>query len=367
MTEVLGRRALNRALLARQLLLERASVGPLEAIERLVGLQAQAPDPPYYGLWSRLEAFVPHDLGTMVEDGRAVRIALMRSTLHLVSREDAARLRPAVQTVVDASLRASYGKALEGVKRRELVTEARTLMAARSRASTELGRALAKRWPGRSPSALANAARAWIPLVQIPPRGVWARSGSAAHLPLDVWPGITPDGDGTPDEMIVRYLGAFGPASVADVRQWSGLTRLDDVLERLRPRLRTFRDEAGRELFDIADGPLPDPETPAPVRFVAPFDNLVLAHADRTRIMDERVRERMASLNGMIPGTVLLDGFVAASWRVTRAGKVRSLVVEPFRRWARGEVSAVREEGEGLLRFLNDGERRGRVEIEASA
>jgi hypothetical protein len=363
MTAILGTRALNRALLARQLLLERATLDPLEALGHLVGVQAQSPEPPYYALWSRLEAFDPHDLGALVHDGRAVRIALMRSTLHLVSRRDAARMRPALQTVVDATLRASYGKVLEGVDPAELVEAARALLSDGPRVSSELGRALAERWPGRSPSALANAARAWIPLVQVPPRGVWGRSGKAAHLPMDVWPGVAPERDASPDELILRYLNAFGPAGIADIRAWSGLTGVDEVIERLRPRLRSFRDELGRELFDVPDGPLPDPATPAPVRFVAPFDNLVLAHADRTRIMDETARTAIASLNGMVPGTVLLDGFVAGSWRATRSGKTRSLAVEPFRRWTRTEAAAVSEEGERLLHFANDGEPLGRLEI----
>ena len=363
MRDVLDRRALNRALLARQLLLERARLSPLEALERLVGLQAQSPEPPYYGLWSRVEGFDADDLGALVADGRAVRIALMRSTIHLVGREDAARLRRVVQPALDAALRASYGKALDGVDPVELVAAARALLAERPLASSELGRALLERWGDRDASALANAARTWIPLVQIPPRGVWGRSGRAVHLPLDARPGVEAEGDGAPDALVIRYLRAFGPATVADVRQWSGLTGLDEVLERLRPRLRTFLDETGRELFDVHDGPLPDPDTPAPVRFTAPFDNIVLAHADRTRIMDDAFRAALGSSNGMVPGTVLLDGFVAATWRVGRLGRVRSLVVEPLRRLSRSEKAAARAEGEGLLRFIGGGAADGRFEI----
>lgn len=366
MTAILGTRALNRALLARQHLLERVALAPLAALHHLVGLQAQAPDPPYYGLWSRIDGFQPHDLGALVEDGRAVRLALMRSTIHLVAADDAAILRPIFQPVLEAALRASYGKALEGVSRRQLVEEARTLMAAHSRSSSELGRGLARRWRGRSPQALAYAARAWIPLVQVPPRGVWGRSGKAGHLPLDVWPGASIDGDGAPDEAVIRYLRAFGPATAADIRQWSGLTGLSEVLGRLRPRLRRFRDERGRELFDVPDGVLPDPDTPARARLVAPFDNLVLAHADRSRIMDERARESMASLNGMVPGTVLLDGFVAGSWKVTRVGKTRSMHVEPYRRWSRTEKRDVRDEAERLLAFASGGVGRGELMLDGT-
>jgi len=351
--DVLSRRALNRALLARQLLLQRVRLEPTEALEALVGLQAQAPEPPYLGLWARLDGFEPGPLGRLVEDGGVARIALMRSTIHLVSRRDCLRLRPVVQPALESGLRASYGKALTGVPRAKLERVARVALEEKPRTSSELGRLLAERWPDRSPQALANAARAWLPLLQIPPRGVWGRSGRAVHAPADSFLGASFEDGAGPDDLALRYLGSFGPASVADVQQWSGLTGLREILDRLRPGLRLFRDESGQELFDLPDAPRPHADTPAPVRLVAPFDNLILSHADRTRIMDDQHRSRIATLNGMVPGTVLLDGFVAGLWRTRReSGKTLSFSVERFRRWSKREERDVRQEAEALVDFM---------------
>jgi hypothetical protein len=151
--------------------------------------------------------------------------------------------------------------------------------------------------------------------------------------------------------MVARYLGAFGPASVADVQTWSGLTRLGEVVDRLRPGLRTFRDEQGRELFDLPDAPRPDPGTPAPVRLVAEFDNLILSHADRTRVISDLGRQRIATPNGVFPGTVLVDGFAAGMWRITRSRGSAVLTIEPFGPLPDADRDAVTAEARRLLVF----------------
>ena len=355
--ETLGLRALNRALLERQLLIRRSRLSAEEAIEYLVGLQAQAPDPPYVGLWTRLEGFHPGDLARLMVDRRAVRIALMRNTVHLVTAHDCLKLRPLVQPVLERGLRASRANraGLEGIDALELAATGRALLEERPRTAKELGLLLQERWPGRDAASLARAVRHLLPLVQVPPRGIWGRSGPAAHTTAEAWLGRPLDPDPSPEEMVVRYLSAFGPATVKDVQTWSGLSRLGEVVERLRPRLHTFRDEHGRELFDLPDAARPDPDTPSPPRFLPQFDNLILSHADRTRIIAEEYRRVIASRNGMVPATVLVDGFVRGTWKTERTGGKATLLIEPFEPLARVDREALTSEGERLIRFIGEG------------
>ncbi len=355
---VLTLRELNRATLERQLLLCRQKLPAVEAIEHLVGLQAQAPNPPYISLWTRLEGFHPNELARLITDRRAVRIALMRNTIHLVTARDCLALRPLVQPVFGRGLDANraHRSGIEGVDIEALVAAGRALLEERPRTAKELGELLRERWPERDPASLARAIRHLVPLVQVPPRGLWGRSGPAAHTTAEAWLGRPLDPDPSPDEMIKRYLGAFGPATVKDVQTWSGLTRLGEVTDRLRPHLSTFRDEHGRELFDLPDAPRPDPDAPAPPRFLPEFDNLILSHADRTRIIADDHRRVIASKNGMVPATVLVDGFVRGTWKTERTRGKAALVIEPFEPLARKDREALAEEGERLIRFMAEPE-----------
>ena len=299
-------RALNRALLARQLLLRRAKITPADAVRHLAGMQAQAPFPPYYGLWSRLHGFAPGDLGRLLLDKSVVRIALMRGTVHLVAADDALLLRPLIQPLLDRDLRTNtaHAAALASVDLPKVAAEARAVLAEAPRTPGELGKVLARRWPDCPPGSLAYAARNLLPLVQVPPRAVWGRSGQPTCDTAEDWLGRPLPERPSLDDLVLRYLAAFGPASVPDVQAWSGLTRLHEVVDRLRPRLEVFADEHGRELFDLPDAPRPDPDTPAPPRFVAEFDNLLLSHRDRTRVMSDENRKRVFGVrNGVFPGT----------------------------------------------------------------
>jgi hypothetical protein len=355
--DVLGLRALNRATLERQMLLSRQKLPAIEAIEHLVGMQAQAPNPPYIGLWTRLEGFHPDELARLITDRRAVRIALIRNTVHLVTARDCLALRPLVQPVFDRALYANYAHraGIEGVDIEALVAAGRALLEEQPRTAKELGELLRERWPDRDPASLARAIRHLVPLVQVPPRGIWGKSGQAAHTTAEAWLGRPLDPDPSLDEMVVRYLGAFGPATVKDVQTWSGLTRLREVTDRLRSRLRTFRDEQGNELFDLLDAPRPDPDTPSPPRFLPEFDNLILSHADRTRIIANDYRKVIASKNGMVPATVLVDGFVRGTWKTKRARRGKAtLVIEPFEPLAKKDRDALSEEGEQLIRFTGE-------------
>lgn len=355
-TAVLGRRALGRALLERQMLLRRSPVSALDAIEHLVGMQAQEPDDPYVGLWSRLEGFCAGDLSALVSDRRAVRVSLMRATIHLATAEDCLRLRPVMQPVLERDVypNPTYGKGrLAGLDIDALLKAGRELLAEKPRTNAELRALLGPRWPGRDPAALAYAVRGLLPTVHVPPRGIWGRSGPIALGSVEAWLGRTVDPDPDPEAAVLRYLRAFGPASVSDVRTWSRLTGLRAVVENLRPRLRFFRDERGRELFDVPDGPLPDPDTPAPPRFLPRFDNALLSHGDRTRIVGDGHYRRLVSGDGMgSTSAFLVDGFVGGTWKVARGRGETALEIEPFGPLSREDRDALEEEGERFALFL---------------
>src|ERR687896_812982 len=273
--EILGRRALNRALLERQLLLRRADLPVRDAVERLLGLQAQAIAPPYYGLGSRLGPFDPHELGRMLTDREAVRMTLMRGTVHLVTVRDALLLRPLVQVVIERGHNGAFGRRMGGADLAELERGVREELDGEALHARELGRRLVARGVGEDVEAIGNATRVYVPLVQVPPRGVWGKSGQAKYATLEAWTGRLLESNASIDEVVLRYLAAFGPASVMDTQKWSGLTKLREAFERLRPRLVTFRDEAGGELFDLPDAPRPDPDGPAPGRLLREYGKVL--------------------------------------------------------------------------------------------
>ena len=348
---VLGRRALNRALLERQMLLRRRELSALEAIERLASMQAQEPGAPYVGLWTRLEDFEPDELSGLISDRRVVRAPLMRSTIHLVSSSDLSKLRPAIQPVLARAFSGSaFRRELEGMDFDRLLAAGRALLEDRPRTRAELGESLGEGWPDRDPSSLAHAITFLVALVQVPPRGLWGESGQATWTTAESWLGRPLAPEPSPDETIMRYLAAFGPASVADARAWSGLSGLREVFERLRTRLVTFSDERGRELFDVPGAPLPDPEMPAPPRFLPAFDNALLSHDDRTRIVSDEHR-KLLNRDRLMRG-VLLDGFACGTWKTVRARGKSTLAIEPFETLSEEDRDVLAEEGRRLSRFL---------------
>jgi hypothetical protein len=350
---VLTDRALNRALLHRQLLLRRVEMSPAQAIEHLVGLQAQLPQAPYVALWSRLDGFDPAELSALISGRDAVRIALMRATVHLVSARDCLALRPVLQPVLTRTLNSSspWGRQIAGVDAEALLSTGQALLVQQPRTLSELGAALQQRWPDYDAQSLAYGVHYQVPLVQIPPRGLWGSSGKAVLSTAPAWLGRELDGDTSPDALVLRYLAAFGPASVADIRNWSGLTGLREVVERLRPQLRAFADERGRELFDVADGPLPDPDVPVSPRFLPEYDNFFLGHDDRSRIGEDGDRVRMSrSTIGAQP--VLIDGFIRGAWRITAQRRAAVLRIAPTRKLSKADAAAVEAEGAALLEFM---------------
>jgi hypothetical protein len=347
-TPVLTIRALNRATLERQLLLRRAVLTPLGAIDHLVGLQAQVPHDPYTALWSRLDGFEPEELSVAIERREAVRIGVMRGTIHLVTADDCLPLRTLTQPVFERQLwrHRDHSPRLREIDLEPVVEEGRRLLEERPRTGTELRRLLGERFSGVDPAALAYACQMRLPLVQPPPRGLWRRSAQVSWTTAEAWLGRDRAGRPTLDDVALRYFAAFGPASVADFGTWCRLTGLRPVVERLRSRLVAFRDERGRELLDLPDAPRPDPDTPAPVRFLPEYDNVLLSHDDRSRFFVEQERALLAPAWAVGWGSVLYDGLVRAMWRRRDSGLVVRHVPLPKR-----ALSAIAAEGRRLARF----------------
>jgi hypothetical protein len=353
---VLGRRALNRALLERQLLVTKSALGVERAAEHLVGLQSQAPGSAYITLHNRLDAFHPDDLAQAIAQRRVVRMVLMRGTIHLVSARDALALRPTMQPVLDRQLGGALGRSLRGVDLSALAHEARRRLEAGPQVPTALGAQLQDAFLGPSAEELGRAIRILLPLVQTPPRGLWRQGGRATHTTIERWLDRPLDAPGiTPEALLTRYLAAFGPATVADAQSWSGLTRLAAAAHRLGDRLLRFRDEDGRELLDLPDAPRPDPDTPVPVRFLADFDNVLIGHADRRRIIPSEHGDKVMTVNGIGIPSVLVDGFVRAAWKLEREpehDRATIRVTVHGRPLSRRHTAAVTAEGRRMLRML---------------
>jgi Winged helix DNA-binding domain len=351
-SEVLGRRALNRALLERQLLLRRVRRPAAEVVEHLVGLQAQEPRDPYVALWTRLEDFDPTELGDLVAGRQAVRSPLMRTTIHLVTARDCLAMAPLLRPVLERGFwtGSPFGRKLKGVDVEAVLATGRALLDEAPRTTAQLRALLGEQWPAFDGTSLAYAVRHLVPVVQVPPRGVWGQKGLATWATTEHWLGRPLDPAPAIDRVVLRYLAAFGPASTMDVQAWSGLTRLGEVTDRLRPRLVSFRSEAGRELFDLPDAPRPDPDTPAPVRFLPQYDNVALSHADRGHISGDAAGRWPTDDLHWSP--LLVDGFGAGAWRLTRDRGSATLTVRPLAPLSRQVQAAIAGEADRLLAFL---------------
>ncbi|MCC3763450.1 winged helix DNA-binding domain-containing protein [Glycomyces sp. TRM65418] len=347
-----GVRALNRTLLARQFLDDRVPLTALEAVEHLVAVQGQFPNSPYIGLWARVTSFRRDDLAALLEDRKVVRSITLRRTVHLSSSEDFAWLRPVAQPVVRNALQSAfYAEAIEGLDLDELRRAGRELLTGKPLTRKAFGSLLAERFPGRHGGRLVDTVEVLEALVHAPRNGAW---GGWRH-PSNVAVALAEEQTGLPmseerrlETLVRRYLAAFGPASVMDVQAWSGLTRLREPIEAMRPALRVSRGEDGKELFDLPDAPLGDPDRPVPVRFLPAFDNALLGHRDRTRIISEADRKRYAAgASGGVP-MFLVDGFAAGTWSV-QGGTV---TVTPTRPLREADAAAVHEAGSRLLEFI---------------
>jgi hypothetical protein len=350
---VLSRRALNRATLARQLLIDRAALKVPAALERIGGIQAQLARPPFLGLWSRLRGFRREDLARAAASGAVVRATLYRGTIHLVSRADFLAFRPVIHASLVKGGLSIIGDRLERTDLDAVMAAARRYFDQTPRTFDDARKHLAREFPRDDQRAMGYYVRMNLPLLQVPEAGAaWAWPAQAGFTLADTWLKAPLKKSARADALALRYLGAFGPASGADFQAWSGV-RAAQVLETLRPQLRTFRTEEGRELFDLPRAPRPDADQPVPVRFLAPFDSLLLAYADRSRTVPEVCRRALTSKNLMVPGTFLVDGMVAGTWDLTVTKKKVTVGLTALTTVARGQREALAAEGEALARFVD--------------
>jgi hypothetical protein len=361
--ERIDQRALGRATLARQHLLERTDGqggrGVVAMVRHLVGLQAQAPWSPYLALLARLDDVVPDDVGGLIERRSLVRTPTLRGTIHLSTPADAAAIRPHLQPLFDRQLTSQKKRReqLAGVDIDAVAEAGAAVMASEALTPTELGERLAERFEGVAPEALAMVVRNRVHTVQVPPRAVWGKQGPPRLTSLEAWVagGPVPEEPPQPmplDELVRRHLAAYGPSTVKDVQTWSGLTRLAEVVADLGTELVRFTGEDGAELLDLPDAPRPSADVDAPPRLLPDFDEVLLAHADRRRIVPSAHRVRIASRNGMPPATVLIDGRVAGTWRQERSGRRGGdvgITVETWGPLPRSERPRMEEEALRLL------------------
>lgn len=344
----LSQRELNRALLARQLLLERAELPAVEAIERVAGLQAQATVPPFVGLWTRLQGFDDSELQRLIDEREVVRATMMRHTIHFVSAPDYGWLRQTVQPALESNFGSQTRKRLAGVDLGPILDSARAALAERPHTFAEIRELIRAIEPDGDIDALAYGVRTHIRLIGVPNDSRWRFGGRAPFALAEDWLGAELPRRPDPKRMVRRYLAAFGPATPADATAWSGVTGMREVFESLRGELRVFRDERGRELFDVPDGPLPAADTPAPARLLPEFDNTLLGHRDRSRVIADEHRPRVYLTAGRMVGTLLLDGFAAGTWRVDGG----EIAIEPFRRLTKAERQSVAAEADALRAWL---------------
>jgi Winged helix DNA-binding domain len=364
MPATLSRQQLNRATLARQLLLAREPLSAVEAIERLAGMQAQEPKHPFIGLWTRVEDFSPEELLEALRARDVVRATLMRSTLHLMSAADYAAVRMALQPPPSVSLRV-LGARSEGLDLDKVLPAARKLLRGTPLPFDDIRAKLQEQFPDVNDRALGYAVRTLVPLVMVPAEdGRWGFPRVASFALADEWLD-EPLAEDAAEALVSRYLAAFGPASAKDAERWSSVGGLKAVLDGMRDRLEVFADERGRELFDLPDAPRPDAGVPAPVRFLPEFDNLVLAHDDRSRVIADEHRPLVTTKNLRVKATFLVDGVVAGTWTIAVKRKVATLTLAPFGTLTKKATKELQAEGEALLGFAEPDAKAHEVTVDA--
>lgn len=361
MPQTLTDRQLNRATLARQWMLERSDIGIADAVAFLLGLQAQTSTGPYQALWNRIAGFRHEDLTALITDKSLLRATTMRTTLHLHTADDMRAIRPVMQTVLDRSWTATFRKRFADADHDAVHRRGIELLDAAPMTSGALGKGLAEAWPNSEPLALAQLLHCRETLIQIPPTRIWGHGGAPLLSRIESWTG---KGLGDPialPDLVRRYLAAYGPASIMDMQNWSGLTRLAPAFDALKGELLEFTGEDGRVLYDLPDGPRPDPDMPAPVRLMPEYDNVWLGFADRHRIQPELARSRMVLVNGYV-ATYTVDGFISGNWTLARKKDLLTISILPFRQLSPSDAADVEAEAHATGAFLTDGQ--GQVDVE---
>lgn len=350
---VLSNRQLNRTTLARQLLLDRASISVIDATRQLVAWQSQIPNPPYIGLWTRLENFQRDDLTQLMQDRKIVRTAWLRSTLHLMTADDHQNFRDILFPALIRAYKAFNGKRTIGIDMERLLEIATPFLEAEPRATGELRTLLEEAMPEYDGNTMAYAIRTYLPLVQVPPSGTWGTGSRATYTTAQQFLG-TRDDPATLRDLLHRYLAAFGPASIMDFQAWTGLVKLGEQIEPMKSELTIYQSESGKELLDLPNATLIDEGARVPIRFLPEYDNLMVAHADRNRIIADADRNKVFLSAARVLGTVLIDGFVGATWKTSRQKKRAILEVTPFLPLDKNTRDHIIDEGEKLIRFIED-------------
>ena len=364
-SETLTLRQLNRTLLSRQMLLERGGQSSLDAIECLVALQSQIPNPPYIGLWTRLHDFAKADLTALLESRQVVRAPWIRSTLHLVSAADHQRFQAVIQPALARGLRSFFGARAKGLDIERLIEIAKPYLESANPAIGALRDELQTHEPTRDKQAMAYAVRSCLPLVQIPPSGTWGVGTRATYTTAESWLGKAEPAD--LGALFRRYLAAYGPASVMDFQTWAGMTSLKARLASAVKELVEYRDENGKTLYDLPGLPIVSPESRAPIRFLPEYDNILIAHRDRSRILPEAHRKKVFVSAGRVLGSVLLDGFVSGIWRARREKRAATLQVSLFAPAADDQLGEIEAEGLALLRFMEEEAETWQVDFDIQA
>jgi hypothetical protein len=328
--EILNDRQLNRATLARQMLLERADLPIVDAVEFLGGLQAQQSNDPYIGLWSRLGGFTHTALTQLIVDKVLLRATSMRGTLHLHTLDDMVGYRALVQSFLEAGWKSNFLKRFGDNDTAKVHKAGVKLLDEGPMTSGALGKALQEKFPSGEPLAKAQLLQMNETLIQIPPTRIWGNGSAPLLSRIENW--VTPPKPRlTRKELVRRYLRAYGPASINDMQIWCRLTKLSVEFEALKKELVAFESEDGRVLYDFSDAPRPDVETPAPVRFLPLYDNVYLGYDNRRRMLDQSVIER-SKLFDIFKPAVLIDGVIVAGWAVSVKKGAALLEVEPYRK-----------------------------------
>ncbi len=350
---ILSLREINRATLARQLLLERSTMTAPSAIERLVGMQAQLTSAPYVGLWTRLKDFKRADLASAIELHQVVKATLMRATLHLVTAQDYQRFRTAISPALEGAAE-SIAKNRIPIDKERVLKVARDFIAEKPRTFAEISAMLSAEMPDSDVGAMRYTVRTHIPMVQVPVTTGWSYPGTPAFTLADSWLGQSIGPEDHTRELVLRYLAAFGPATIADVQTWSFLKLADlkVIFESLKPELVIYRDEKKKELFDLPDALVPDADTPAPVRFLPEFDNILLSHKLRTRVIADEHRKKVYLPGLRVAATILVDGFVGAVWKVEKAKGAVTLLIKPLVPITKPVRDEISTEAEQLVRFF---------------
>lgn len=353
MTKPLNHRDLNRATLARQMLLERSDMGIADAVAFLGGLQAQQSNDPYIALWSRLRGFRHEDLTKLITDRLLNRATSMRGTLHLHTTDDLIGLRGLVSPFLQQMWRSNFQTRFGGHDPKKVIAAGRKLLDKGPMSAGELNKALLTKFPGGEAIALSVLLQVHEILVQIPPTRIWRNNAAPILTRIENWVEPPYERPMTLRELTRRYIRAFGPVTAADMATWSRLTKIGAEFEAIRDELVVFEDVDGRTLYDFPDAPRPGGDTPAPVRFLPLYDNVYLGYDNRRRMLSEETAHLINMFQNFKPA-VLIDGTCNAGWTISAKKGAAVLEIEPYRRLLKREVKELEAEGLAFLRFMHE-------------